>query len=340
MSYVGNDLSRRSFLMLTATAVLSTSLVTSLSGCGGNGRIAEVSGETRIAVDIDDREVSVPVNPQRIVTLSEPTLDGALALGVIPVGTASGRGQSAVPNYLADLAGEVPIVSGVANPNYEEIAKVSPDLILVDGTSINNNQEILDILSAIAPLVYTGYAGGDWRLNFQHVADALNLQDRADEVMASYDAHVAAVKEQLAPYAESTFSIARWQGNSAALILKELPPGQALEDLGLKRPENQDRRGRGHSEPVSLENISEIDADYIFFGTLGGSSVTNTDAGGSADLDGAQDALAEAIRTPGFTDLKAYKEKHIILVDGSLWTSTGGPFLMNRIVDAVEEALV
>ena len=74
---------------------------------------------------------------------------------------------------------------------------------------------------------------------------------------------------------------------------------EALTDLGLKRPQNQDRMGLGHSDPVSLENLNQIDADYMFFGTLGGSSQDNPNAGGTADLSGAQTALKEAEKEIG-----------------------------------------
>ncbi len=295
--------------------------------------------DVREVVDIAGERVLVPVSPQRVVTLSEPTLDGALALGVVPVGTVTGRGQSGVPNYLADLAGDIPVLGGVAQPNFEAIGAAEPDLILVDGTSINNNPDAIAVLRQIAPVVYTGYAGGDWRVNFRLVAQALNLEAEGEAVVAAYDEEVAAASAALAGYAQDTFSIVRWQGGSAALILIELPPGQALADLGLRRPENQDRRGRGHSEPVSLENLAEIDADHMFFGTLGGSSVGNPGAGGTVDLAGARAALAQAETVPGFTELTAYRTGRVILVDGSLWTSTGGPLLMSRIVSSVREAL-
>jgi iron complex transport system substrate-binding protein len=326
-------------------ALFVTAIAASLPGCDDGAQTADdgaqtASGGTRVVMDIDDNPIEVPADPQRVVTLSEPTLDGALALGVTPAGVTSGRGQSGVSAYLKDLAEGIPLVGGVANPNYEAIANVAPDLILVDGTSINNNADIIAILREIAPVVITGYAGGDWRVNFGIVADALNRQAEGEKVIAEYESHASDVAGRLTAYKDATFSIVRWQGNSAAMILKELPPGYALTDLGLRRPENQDHDGRGHAEPVSLENLSEIDADYLFFGTLGGSSVNNPQAGGSADLEGARDALEQAVRVPGFTDLKAYREKHIILVDGSLWTSTGGPILMNRIIDSVEEVLL
>lgn len=313
-----------------------------LSACGGADSIGSspaTEGPTRVVVDAEGTEVVVPEHPERVVVLSEPTMDGTLALGVTPIGAVTGRGQQTVPNYLADVAADLPILGGIAQPNFEAIGAAKPDLILVDGTSVNNNPPVVAALRKIAPVVYTGYAGGDWRVNFRRVAEALNMVDEGETVIAEYDAKVEDAKPKLAKYADNTFSIVRWQGTGAALILKELLPGRALTDLGLKRPANQDREGRGHSDPVSLENLKSIDADYMFFGTLGGSSIENPNAGGTTDITGGEKALAEAEKVPGFTELSAYQNDHIILVDGSSWTSTGGPILMNSIIDDVLEAL-
>lgn len=329
--------------MRTATrrglgALLAAAALTAGCSAGAAGSAEPAAG--RVVTDIEGTRVTVPVQPRRVVTLSEPTLDGVLALGVTPVGATTGRGQSTVPNYLAGRAAEVPLLGGVGQPNVEAIARADPDLILVDGTSINNNPPLIELLRRIAPTVYAGYAGGDWRVTFGYVAEALNRAGPGRQVLADYDRHVATVKARLGARLAETYSVVRWQGSSASLILKELPAGVALTDLGLRRPPAQDRVGRGHSEPVSLENLAELDADWMFFGTLGGSSVGNADAGGSAGLEGARRALAEAAAVPGFASLRAYRDGRVVLVDGSLWTSTGGPLLMNDIVDDVAEALV
>lgn len=330
----------RSIRTRVLAAAVAISIMPLGAACGGADDAA-VSGASRTVEDVSGAEVEVPAEPERVVALSEPALDGLLALGITPVGAVTGRGQGALPSYLADRTAGIPVLGSVAQPNFQEIGKADPDLILVDGTSLAPDAEALGMLRKIAPVVYTGYAGGDWSANFALVADAVNRADEGAEVVRDYRDRAADVAGRLAPsYDGKTFSIVRWQGGSGSLILKDLPPGQALADLGLARPKNQDRFGRGHSEPVSLENLAEIDADYLFFGTLGGSSVDNPEAGGSADLAGAEKALAEAEQAPGFTDLTAYRSGHVILVDGSLWTSTGGPLLMSRIVDAVEESLL
>jgi len=329
-----------------AAAILALAAVLTASGCGSgqtsggsSGPTPPAPGATRTVTDVTGAQVEVPGSPRRVVALSEPTLDGALALGVTPVGTISGRGQSTVPGYLAGDAADITLLGGVAQPDFEAIADAEPDLILVDGTSINNNPDAMAILGRIAPTVTTGYAGGDWRANFELVGAALGRDDEAAEVLDEYDAQVAEARASLSSYAEDTFSVVRWQGGSASLILGELPAGRALADLGLRRPPAQQGEGRGHSEPVSLENLDRIDADYLFFGTLGGSSVDNVEAGGDSDVAAAEDALAEAEAVPGFTGLTAYREDHVIPVDGSLWTSTGGPLLMSRIVGSVVENL-
>lgn len=329
-------ISRRHFLIGTLVGTTAVSL----AACGP-GRGATPDGPSRTVVDVEGTEVEVPEFPQRVVTLSEPTLDGLLALGVTPVGTVTGRGQSTVSPYLQERAADIPLLGAVAQPNYEAIGEAKPDLILVDGTSINNNETAIGTLRMIAPTVYTGYAGGDWRDNLRLVAAAMNMEQQGEEVITNFDNDAGALRDELAgPYGESTFSIVRWQGNAPALILKELPAGRVLEEVGLRRPESQDRFGRGHSEPVSVENINTIDADYMFFGTLGGSSVNNPTAGGAADSEGAADALAQAEEVPGFTDLKCFQDDAIIPVDGAAWTSTGGPLLAHKILDDIRSNLL
>lgn len=327
---------------------LSALLIAVLAACSSGSTapersvssgVSEGGSGQRSVTDAEGTAVSVPDRPQRIVALSEPTLDGLVALGITPVGATAGRGQSTVPAYLADKLKGVPLLGAVAQPNYEAIAAATPDLIVVDGTSINNNAEAIARLRKIAPTVVTGYAGGDWRSNFTVLADAVNRAAAGKQVIADYDAHVASAKAALSHYAGKTFSIVRWQGGAPALILSELPQGIALHDVGLARPPAQNHKGPGHSDPVSLENLDRIDADYLFFGTLGGSSVGNRNAGGAVDVAASEQALAQARKVPGFDQLNAVEQGHVIPVDGSVWTTTGGPVLMNRIVSDIEAAL-
>lgn len=328
---------RRRFLRLTA---LGGTAALGLAACGSPSAAPSGSGATRPFRNIQGDTVQLPENPQRIAALSEPALDGLLALGITPIGAIKGRGQSGVASYLRDRAGDIELFGTVSEVNYEAIGNAAPDLIIADGTSINNRPDIIEILGQIAPVAYTGWAGGPWRDNLRNLGTAVGASDGAEHVISGIEDSIRTLSSELTDYRDDTFSVVRWQGNSAALILKELLAGSLLSDLGLRRPPAQDREGRGHSEPVSAENLADIDADYMFFGTLGGSSVGNPDAGGAADLSGARDALEQARGVAGFAELGAVREDHVLLVDGAVWTSAGGPLFIEHLIDDVRRLLV
>lgn len=331
------SIDRRSFLRFT---VVGGAAVFGLAACGNSENEGGAGGATRPFTNIQGDVVQVPEHPRRIAALSEPALDGLVTMGIMPIGGIQGRGQQGVASYLPDDAKNIELFGTVSEVNYEAIGAAAPDLIVADGTSINNRPDIIELLSQIAPVAYTGWAGGPWRDNLRNLGEAINEAGKADDVVASIEQRMTQLEEPLKKHADKTFSIVRWQGNSASLILKELPSGSVLDDLGLRRPENQDFEGPGHSVPVSAENLAEIDADYIFFGTLGGSSVGNPQAGGNADISGAEKAFDQAQTVPGFTDLKAVKDGNVLLVDGAAWTSTGGPSLIEHLLGDIERLLI
>ena len=51
-------------------------------------------------------------------------------------------------------------------------------------------------------------------------------------------------------------------------------------------------------------------------------------------------ALEEARQTPGFAGLGAEQAGHVVPVDGSVWTSTGGYILMDTIVSDIESTFL
>ena len=76
----------------------------------------------------------------------------------------------------------------------------------------------------------------------------------------------------------------------------------------------------------------------MFLGTLGGASQKNPNAQGTAGLQGAEEALNKAKETSGFTNLKAVKDDHVKVGDGSKWAAARGPLLLNGTIDSVKKA--
>jgi iron complex transport system substrate-binding protein len=302
-----------------------------LTGCGDDGdsgsgkATSDASSATRKITDAQGRTVKVPAAPKKVVALSEPTLDAALALGIEPVGTTAGRGQKGVSSYLADRAKDSQVVATVAEADLEKVAALRPDLILLDETTAAKSQ--LDKLQAIAPTVLTAKLNEDWKKAFTATADALNEKDEAEKVLDGFDADVAATKKKLGDNAGAVVSVVRWQNSAPSVVgVGKNHVGSTLSSLGLERPANQQGTGLGHSEPISLEKLSTIDGDWLFLGALGDRAAGET-------------AYAQAKKTANFSRLKAEEEGHVVVVDGSAWNSAGGPLAARIVLDDLTKAL-
>jgi iron complex transport system substrate-binding protein len=311
-----------------------------LAACGSSSSGDDDGGSTtRSYTDARGKTFELPARPQRVVVLSEPTLDAAVALGVKPIGTTAGRGQGTISAYLQDRAGKIASVGILGQPNIERIAALRPDVILIDGTATPDTSTV-DKLARFAPTVFVSKNGGDWKTAFTATADVLGRKAEAAKLMAAYEDRVAEIKGRLGENAGAEISIVRWGGIGLPAVLKsELSSSRVLADLGLSRPPFQRGRGPGHTVPVSLERIDALDGDWIFFGALGAGGAGGGVSETPADVASAKQAIGYAKDTPGFTDLKAYRAGHVVPVDGSAWTSAGGYLAEQVVLDDVERSL-
>ena len=275
---------------------------------------------TREVEDAFGNTVTVPAEPGRVVTLNEIDLDTALTLGVTPIGTVNGRGQAAPPRY---LEGKVPsgikVVGDLDNPNLETLLELEPDLILTGPVK----PEQLAILNEIAPTVMTFKWAEPWRASMQRTAHVLNKDAEAKALLDRYETRVAEARENLKDHQGETFSIVRWNPKGPSYMFKDAFSSTVVEDVGLVRPAHQQDPGHTHSMALSLESLELLDADWLVIGTLATSGE-------------AVQALRQAEETPAFRQLSAIQAKRFAAVDGSLWTSLGGPMAALQVIEDVE----
>lgn len=278
---------------------------------------------TRQILDANGQSQTVPDAPKRIVVLSELDLDSALTLGVQPVGTVNGRGQATLPRYLLDKAGkEIAVVGDLDNPNLEKLIDLEPDLILTGQTK----PELLALLREIAPTVVTGNWGEPWKVVFQRSALVMNKEAEGKAFLAQYDARLQEARTRLAKHQGEQISIVRWNPKGPSYMHGGTFASSVVQEMGLARPAHQIGDKSPHSPALSLESLNLLDGDWLVIGTLS----TSGDA---------VDAMKQAEQTPAFQQLSAIKGKRFGAVDGSLWTSTGGPQAALRVIDDVEQLL-
>jgi iron complex transport system substrate-binding protein len=271
--------------------------------------------------------ICVPENPQRVVALAEGDIDGLLALGVDPVGVTNGRGQSSPPRYLNEFLPEDAIsVGGFYQPNLEVILGLDPDLILFAGFS---DPDVLEQLNAIAPVYNTATAAEDWRTQFGRVGLVMNMEDVAAAFLQTYDERVATLGEAFGDNADTQFIVARWDPAGPQIMAHTTFSSRILLDLGFAAPAEipELQEGHPHSAPLSLEAVDILDVDWAFVGTLQGEG-------------DAVDALEDVLENPLFQQLQVVQNEHLILVDGSLWTSVGGPLGAMTVLDDIENAVL
>nr|BFF02932.1 amonabactin ABC transporter substrate-binding protein [Streptoalloteichus tenebrarius] len=304
----------------------SLAALVGLSACSSGDTPAaggQDASAKRTITDVTGKQMEVPANPQRVLALSEQDLDAVLALDMRPVGTVNGRGQKTPPRYLGDRVKDVKVVGDITTPSMDKVVEANPDVILAGGLTDEN---LLNQLRQVAPTVVTYKPETDWKTAFRTEADVLNKTEKAEAVLADYDRRVQEVKGKLGPNANAEVSIVRWNPKGPGVMQTQQFASLVVADLGLRRPAAQQEPGFSHGAPLSLEALAKMDGDWLFLGTL------------TPDGEAVQ-AMEQARNTPAFQQLKAVRDNHLVPVDGSLWTSRGGPLGARAVLDDVQKAM-
>ncbi|WP_394182381.1 ABC transporter substrate-binding protein [Marinomonas posidonica] len=285
-----------------------------------------LAGDITVATKYGNVTVSDKV--ERIVTVHEGALDTAFALGFEPVGAISTRGGDGVANYIQETAKNVNIVGTARETNLEAVIAQRPDIILA---SYRLPAEQYALLSKIAPTIVPqgeGLRPDGWVSEMRVYAKALNREQKAEQIIQAVTERAVQIKTQLQaklPADQRGAALIRWMPQGALVLTTQFftsgllsQVGFEVTDSGLIKP------GRPHSSPLSLENLSKIDNDWVFMATL--------------DEEG-QKALEAAKQSPAFARLDVAKRDHVFPVDGQLWTSASGPIAANAILDDIQRLL-
>lgn len=278
--------------------------------------------------------VDVEGTPERVVTLYEGALDASLAAGITPLGAVTTRGGDNVAEYVeAHLSDDRPAIMGVVREiNIEAVLAQQPDLILA---SAQLSDEQYQLLSRIAPTVVPHtqpLAADNWEAEARLFGQALNREDAIEAAISAVDQRVQALADALAEayveeadVGESAYLV-RWMPGGPMVMSENLIATGLLERVGLDVQGGELIGERGvHSDVLSLENLSQVDGDWLFLATL------NDD--GQAALDSAKQSAA-------FNRLNVVQNERVVPVNGQLWSSANGPLAAQAILDDIENALL
>ncbi|KUP04869.1 iron siderophore-binding protein [Bacillus coahuilensis m2-6] len=272
---------------------------------------AEETESTSYIVEHAMGTTEMEETPDRVVILTNEGTEALLALGVTPVGAVMSWDQDPWYEHISAEMEGVEVVGDEIEVNIEKIAELQPDLII--GNKIRQ-EELYDQLNAIAPTVFSADLAGDWKINFELYAQALNLEDKGQEVLAAYDSKVEEVKTALGEKTNDEISVVRFSSRPTRIYYTDSFSGVIFEQLGFKRAEHQaelftpDNKMGNFAVEVDKELIPKMDADHLFYFTY-------------ADSEAVEE---EWTNDPLWQNLTAVQEGNAHKVSDTIWNTAGG----------------
>lgn len=256
----------------------------------------------------------VPADPQRIVVLSGSQLDALCALGLQSriVAAALPDGSGVQPAYLGTVIHDLPGAGSRSEPDLTAIRGADPDLIL--GSAALTPRAHPE-LSDIAPTVFSGAAGAEWRETLRTVGAATGRPAAADALIEEFDRAAATTGEQN-DTTHFQASVVQFTDSTLRIFGVDNFPGSVLTAASVDRPATQ----RFTDKPYEEIGISEAD--------MGGDPDFSAADGDlvyvSFASDEAKQRGTEIMRGDAWKRLSAVRDDRVFAVNNAVWQSGQG----------------
>ncbi|MFE8700747.1 iron-hydroxamate ABC transporter substrate-binding protein [Cytobacillus sp. FJAT-54145] len=256
--------------------IVMIGLVLIISGCGNDNASPEPktddqpeSETTEITLDSAMGEVTIPANAEKI--LAPYHEDALVALGVTPVAQWA-IGQT-VQQYLQDDLKDVPLIEW--NIPVEQVLSHEPELIILQN-NMDSYEGTYEDYNKIAPTyLMTEETVADWRKQIETFGKILGKEDEATKLLSDYEEKVSSARDQLTEaVGDQTVAVIWAAGDQFYVFEQNRHSAEVLySELGIKQPTLIQEIGPADAaawNPLSVEKLSELDADHVILLALEG----------------------------------------------------------------------
>ncbi|MGO2634576.1 MAG: iron-siderophore ABC transporter substrate-binding protein [Galactobacter sp.] len=326
----------RKFSALAAVAALA------LAGCAGSddddkgdpGTTSAGAGSFPQTVETAFGDVTIESEPKRVVALGWGDAEVALELGVQPVGASDwlAFGDEGVGPWSEGEYDKVPTIIDTLKPNYEEIGKLEPDLIL--DVKSSGDKKRYEKLKQITPNVIAIPEGSENYLTemdqqVDSISKALGVPDKGEELLKKVEDAYSEVAEAHPEWKDKTVTAATKTSEGWGAYIEGGARLDTLKKLGFKQ--NPVIAGLpvdelGFSVKVSSENLDQMEADLIVAFPI--------------YID-----TKEITEDPQWKKLKAVQDGHTVVIDGdvssaySLGTPGASLYALEKLTPMLEKAV-
>lgn len=289
------------------TAVESTSTApaaTAETSAESTATPEATDGTTLTFTDDLDREVTVPVQPQRVAVLLGSYADvWCLAGGQDTLVAAA---DDAWTDFDLNLGDEVANLGSLMEPNLEELIAAQPDLVIASSNTTSNVELLPSLEDLGVPVIYFGVNSFNDYLEMLDVCTQITGQTQNYQTYGlDVQAQVEKAKEQDDGSAPTVLLLRSASTSCKVKNSKGTVLGEILADLGAVNIADSDT---SLLEDLSMERIIADDPDYIFVVFQG------------SDQDAAQKTLDAALTSnPAWDTLSAVQNGSFYLMEKELY---------------------
>lgn len=252
-------------------------------------------------------ETSIPDQPKKVVVFDLASLDNLSRLGVDNI---VGVPEGVKPKYLESYNdAKYTKVGTLFEPNYETVASLKPDLIIIAGRSAPKFNDLAKIAPTIDLTVSNNHYLADVDRNVKILGNIFNKQEQAK-------AEIDKLNNKL----EETRKLTKGKGTGLLILttggkMSAFGPGSRFgllhSGFGIKPAVDKLEVGN-HGQMVSPEFILKTNPDWLF--------VIDRDAAIGREGESAAKLLDNAL----VNKTKAAENKHIVYLDPQNWYLIGG----------------
>lgn len=292
-----------------------------MSSSDSNNKKVE-AGETIVVTDRKG-EVTVPVDPEKVVVLDYSSLDTMQILGEEAIALP----KSSLPEYLDKYKDEkYTDLGNLKKFDMEKINELDPDLIIIEGRQEDSYEE----LSEIAPTIMLGRDGSDHfgslENNVEILGKIFNKEEEAIAKLEDINSRTEAINEKASKLEGEALVTMVYDGEISAFGA-ESRFGMIHNEFGFKQADaNIDTEN--HGQTVTSEYLLTTNPEYLFVVDKGVISSSE------------QKPAKEVVENELVQKTEAYKNGDITYLDTKAWY-LGGPGISatEKMLTEIEDSL-
>lgn len=299
-------------------------LFMSLAACGSsNSNNNNNDNNASITVEHELGKTEVEKDPDKVVVFDFGILDTLDELSVDVAAVPQGN----IPSYLeAYESDDYEDVGSLKEPDFEKIAEVDPDLIIISG----RQSDVYDQLEEIAPTVFLGVDTTRYMDSFQEnmetVGKIFDKEKEIDEELAAIDDSIDTLTEEAEDIDKNSLIILANDDKISAYGPKSR--FGLIHDVFGVPAADEDIEASTHGQNVSFEYVKELNPDLLYVIDRG------------AAITEGEPAAKQMIENELMKNTNAYQNDDIVYLNPDYWYLSGGGLIsVKEMLQEVSDSL-